>query len=135
MTEEGKEMCLYPRLIDSSLSRVDERAKQRFDGLPLPAIDISIRLTLTRRERWLRNRERAKEKTSLLTIYLLATARKKKRDKKSPISMKIERSRGKEKFVRKRSRLAIDLSSYRVTVRKNTETPRRKRDKKILDRC
>lgn len=49
--------------------------------------------------------------------------------------MKIERSRAKEKFVRKGSRLAIDLSSYRVTVRKNTETPRRKRDKKILDRC
>lgn len=35
--------------------------------------------------------------------------------------MKIERSRAKEKFVRKGSRLAIDLSSYRVTVRKNTE--------------
>lgn len=117
-------MCLYPRLIDSSLSRVDERAKQRFDGLSLPAIDISIRLTLTRREKWLRNRERAKEKTSLLTIYLLATARKKK-------EIKNRQSRWKSKEVEQKKNLfEKDLGSRSIcrAIASRCEKTRRRRE-------
>lgn len=57
-----------------------------------------------------------------------------KRKKKSPLSMKIERRREKEKFLRKGSRLAIDLSSYRDEKKRGDveEEPRQENPRSLL---
>lgn len=55
-----------------------------------------------------------------------------KRKKKSPLSMKIERRREKEKFVRKGSRLAIDLSSYEKKRGDIEKEPRQENPRSLL---
>lgn len=55
-----------------------------------------------------------------------------KRKKKSPLSMKIERRREKEKFLRKGSRLAIDLSSYEKKRGDIEKEPRQENPRSLL---